>query len=62
MYYGFLFPLISSGNIDAFYKYYDIGLSIPAMKALLNGAYPLGGVIGGFFIVPKTLQKFKKKK
>jgi len=62
MYYGINFPIISSGDMTAFYKYYDINLSLSATKALLNGAYPVGGTIGAFFIAPKTFQKFKKKK
>lgn len=46
LYYGYSLTIIGATNLTLLFNYYHISLSKATTEALLNGALPVGGMLG----------------
>ena len=60
LYYGYSLTIIGASNLSLLYDYYSIPLSPALTLALLNGALPLGGILGGFYFAQISRLTTKK--
>jgi hypothetical protein len=46
LFYGYSLTIIGAANLDLLFSYYDISINKATTQALLNGALPVGGMVG----------------
>lgn len=60
LYYGYSLTIIGASNFSLLYEYYSIPVSPAVTLALLNGALPLGGMLGSLYFAQVSRLTTKK--